>query len=120
MAQEDGGNDALPLGAILKEIVDITDKDCGIGSINLYSDKEGKQPLSSPAVKLNQATQTLDIQTGRSGSVEGFVSVSTLGNVESNLVPFGLAVCQSPLLRVKKVAIQNLVKKVYELNEGDG
>jgi len=62
----------------------------------------------------------MKINTNFPGTISGFVSVSSLGDVESEPVPFAISVCASPLLTVKTASISNLVKATYHLGEEDG
>lgn len=62
----------------------------------------------------------MKIDTNVAGTVSGFVSVQTLGDVPSNLVPFAISVCESPLLKVSTTGISGLVKPVYNLGESNG
>jgi hypothetical protein len=62
----------------------------------------------------------MKIDTTVAGTVSGFVSVQTLGDVPSNLVPFAISVCETPLIKVSATGIAGLVKPVYNLGESDG
>jgi hypothetical protein len=62
----------------------------------------------------------MEIDTNVAGTVSGYVSVQTLGDVPSNLVPFAISVCESPLLSVSETGIAGLVKPVYNLGEDNG
>jgi len=62
----------------------------------------------------------MTIDTNQPMNIEGYVSVTSLGDVSSNLVPFSISVCASPILEVKTNAISRLVKPVFHLNEDDG
>jgi hypothetical protein len=70
--------------------------------------------------KIDSATQQMTIDTDKPMSIEGYVSVTSLGDVSSNLVPFSISVCDSPILKVKTQGISNLVKPVFHLNEDGG
>lgn len=62
----------------------------------------------------------MTINTDVSGTISGFVSVSTLGDVASNLVPFAISVCPSPIIKINTFGISDLVKSNFELNEDGG
>lgn len=119
----------IPLGTAMNSVATIVPKDteCGIGGLAVFKDKSGRAPLTSNGRRLQAAgwsidseTQTMTINTDQPTNIEGYVSVSTLGDQQSNLVPFSISVCNSPLLRIKTTAISNLVKPVYALNEEKG
>lgn len=76
--------------------------------------------LQSNSWKIDSATQQMVIDTNLPMNIDGYVSVTSLGDVSSNLVPFSISVCNSPILRVKQAAISNLVKPVFHLNEDGG
>ena len=117
----------IQLGTAMNSVATIEPKntECGIGGLQVYADKSGNRPLTAgrrlqSAFSINSDTQTMTINTDQPTNIEGYVSVTTLGDVKSNLVPFSISVCNSPLLRVKTTAISNLVKPVYALNEEKG
>jgi hypothetical protein len=62
----------------------------------------------------------MKIDTDAPGTISGFLSISTLGDVASDPVPFSIGICASPLLKIQTTAVSALVKPVYELNENDG
>jgi len=61
----------------------------------------------------------MTINTDLPGTVSGFLSISSLGDVPSNRVPFAISVCETPLLKVKEQLLGELIKPVFNLNEGE-
>lgn len=119
------GTQIINLGKVFNGIADITPKgtECGIGSFKIYTGTSAagnRRLLQANNWSINQRTQEMKIDTEIAGDISGMVAVASLGNVESNLVPFAISICKSPLLLVKTTAISNLVKPVYELNEEGG